>query len=263
MVKKILVSFILSVVLVSPVAARVGIEDDPRGPKPTSKDIPREIKKGTPGSFRSPEKGRNDDAVKNFLENKKETFKATVEQKRKEFKNSLEQKRAEVKEKIEAKKTELKDKLLKIKDERKKEIIGRVDNRLNEINENRMNHFSNALEKLDEIMLKISSRADKAESRGLDVSAARGALTEAKNAIAVSRAAIEMQSGKVYSINITSEEALKNSAVTARKALHDDVIKVFDTVKMAREAVKKAATTLAQIPKVDEESEVPTPASTE
>lgn len=250
MIIKTLVAFILSVVLVSPVAARVQSEDFRAGsqPAPTS----NRLKEVPPQKDLSVVKAARDEARRK-LEEQKEAFKASLEQKREEFKNSLEAKRTEVKDKIEAKKVELKENLLKIKNERKKEIVERISNQLNELNKRRLDHFSGFLEKLDAILLRIAGRADKAEARGLDVTAVRAAITEAKNAIAVGRAAITTQAEKVYSVVVTTEDTLKINVGAARKMLHDDLTRVQEAVRLARETVRKAAEVLAKIPKVDDE----------
>lgn len=253
MVTKTLLSLILSVVLVLPAAARVETQGPPRG------DGPQLMSTGTPQepSDSSRNTGKQ---IQDAIKENREAFKTSLEQRQEEFKNALEAKRKEVKEKIEVKRIELKERLAKIKDERKKKIVERISNQLNELNERMLNHFSNVLEKLDAVLLKISSRADKAESRGLNVQAVRGAISEAKSAIAVSRAAISTQSAKVYSITVNTEDTLKVDVGKTRQALHDDLAKVRETVKMAKEAIRKVLVVLAQIPRVDEE---PVPTSTE
>jgi len=262
-----LVSFVLSVVLVSPVAARVESEmyDDS---KPTSKDlkplplVEQRKRENTVQSNKNAIKILTEESKRKIEENK-EALKTSLEQKREEFKNSLEQKRAEVKEKIETKKTELKEQLTKIKDGRKKEIVERANSELNKINERRTNHFSEVLEHLDTVLLNISSRADKAESRGLNVSAVRAAILGAQGAIATSREAVKTQASKVYSISISTESALRNDTLQARKTLRDDLMKVQETVKSAREAVRQVLVTLAQIPRVNDDNPTPSPTSTE
>ena len=112
------------------------------------------------------------------------------------------------------------------------------------------------------VLDKISNRTAKAEANGRDISAVKTAITEATNAIALSRTAIQNQAGKVYSIVIntstisasTSTESvlLRADVGKIRQALHSDLTGVQKTVKTAQEAVRKVATTLAQIPKVDE-----------
>lgn len=177
---------------------------------------------------------------------------------REEFRKRVGEERKELRERIQTKRQELKKKLEKIRDERKRKIVERIDKQLDELNERRLNHFSAVLDKLEKVLERIGSRADKASERG-DVSAVRKAIEEASLAIATSRSAIVAQSGKTYTLAINSEEGLRVDVGRSRQALYRDLKAVFDVVKAAREAVHKAATTLAKIPRVNEE---PTATST-
>ena len=200
--------------------------------------------------------------VKNINENKREELKtiiekrqietrAIVDKKREDFKRILENKKEDLENRIEAKREELKTRLQNIRDENKRETVERIDKRLDEINKNRLEHFTNILDRLDEILLRITSRTDKAEQNGKNVTEVRTAISAANTAIANARAAITVQAGKTYSITVTTEADLRDAVKTARKALHDDLKKVFDLVKAARTAVHNAATTLAKIPGVN------------
>lgn len=185
---------------------------------------------------------------------KKDQSPEMMRQKREEFRTQIEAKRQEMKAKTAKNREELKNRLKTIKDERKKQAVERIDQALNNLNEQRTQHFTNVLEKLDQIVERIISRADKVETRGLNVSAAQAEITNAKNAIASAREAIKTQTDKTYALAITTEENLKRDLGKARQALHADLIKTQEAVGGARDAVHKAATTLAQIPRVDEES---------
>ena len=218
------------------------------------------------------------ETIKKEFEAKRMEVKNLMEIKKEEFKNKVEAKREEVKSKIEAKKVELKERLTKIKDERKRQVVERIYNQINELNKRRLDHFSAVLEKLEKVLDRISGRSAKAEANGRDISAVKIAITEATNAIALSRTAIQNQAGKVYALIIsTSTVAITNTSTSSiantesvlkidvgeiRKALHRDLDSVQKTVKTAQEAIRKAATTLAKIPKVDElEVEISTPAT--
>jgi DNA repair exonuclease SbcCD ATPase subunit len=172
---------------------------------------------------------------------------------RQEFKSSVETKRAELKAKIAEERDQLKSRLAKIRDERKKQTVEKISQRLEELNENRVAHFTEVLNKLDKTLERIISRTDKAASRGLDVSAVREAINTARTAIAAGRNAVNAQAAKVYQIGITTEERLRADVGAARQALHDDLVKVRDVVKAARDAVHNAAASLAKVPRVDEE----------
>ncbi|MEK7574449.1 MAG: hypothetical protein AAB514_02900 [Patescibacteria group bacterium] len=207
---------------------------------------------------------QNRETIKKEFEAKRIEAKNLLETRKEEFKNKVEAKREEVKSKIETRKVELKERLVKIKDERKKQVVERVYNQVNELNKRRLDHFSAVLEKLEKVLERISGRAAKAEANGVDIAAVKTAITEATSAISASRTAITNQAGKVYALVIDAENTLKIDVGKIRQALHDDLAGVQETVKTAREAVRKAATILAQIPKVNEleiEAETTTPSA--
>lgn len=188
---------------------------------------------------------------------KREEVKANIDAKREEFKAKVEERKAEVKANAEARKSALKTQVQKVKDERKREVVERTDARLGELNERRLNHFSNVLAKLEDVLERVTSRADRAEGRGLDVTTVRTAISEALKAVENSRLAIQTQTGKTYTITVTSEGNLRVDVEKARRALHDDLAKVRETVKAAHDAVRRAAVALAQIPRVNETENVP------
>lgn len=195
---------------------------------------------------------QNRETIKQEFEAKRKEAKNLLESKKEEFKNRIEAKREEVKLKIETQKEELKAKLVKIKDERKKQVVERVYNQINELNKRRLDHFSAVLEKLEKSLDRISNRAAKAEANGVDIATVKTAITEATNAISASRTAIANQAGKVYALVVNTEDSLKIDIGKIRRAFHDDLTGVEETVKTAREAVRKAAVVLAQIPKINE-----------
>ena len=99
------------------------------------------------------------------------------------------------------------------------------------------------------------SRTDKAADRGLDVASVRTAIDAAKTAIASAEASVKAQAGKTYKITVTTEVGLRAAVKAAHDALKADLRKVHDSVRLAYEAVRKAAVALAQIPKVDDDGD--------
>src|SRR3989344_4281436 len=77
----------------------------------------------------------------------------------------------EVKHKREEKREVLKERLKTIKDERKKQVVEKIDKSLDALNDRMTKHFLDVLEKLEDILVRISEKADKVESDGFDVSA--------------------------------------------------------------------------------------------
>lgn len=177
-----------------------------------------------------------------------------LQQKREEFKDTIKAKREETAEKIKAMRADLKVRLQKVKDEQKRNRVEKISEQIDALNKKELDHFSDLLDKMEKTLERIGSRADKAESRGLNVSVVRAAMDDAHAAIEASRVAITAQAGKTYTIEVTTEEVLKADVGKARKALRDDLAKVRGTVKAAHDAVRNAAVILAQIPRVDEET---------
>lgn len=179
----------------------------------------------------------------------REDLKRQVEQRKEEIMARVEEKRGELKTRIEQKREELKQRLEKIRDEKKKEVVERIDKRMDELNKRLLDHYLNVLEKLGNVLVKISERANRAEERGVDIAAVRTVMDAANSAFATARSAVETQSGKTYTIQISTEEGLKTDVGRARQALHNDLAVVRLAVKAAHEAVRNAATTLAQLPR--------------
>lgn len=175
-----------------------------------------------------------------------------IQKEREDFQQKVQTLRANLQSAIQAHRDDLKAKLQNIKDERKKAAVERIDQNLTELNSRMTTHYTNVLDQISEVLKRIVSRTDKAQANGIDVTSVRTAIANAQAAIDAARAAVTAQVSKVYSLNITTDAALKNNVGAARKALHDDLKKVEDLVKAARTATQQAAITLGQIRGVDE-----------
>lgn len=183
---------------------------------------------------------------------KREELKVKIENKAKEVKDAIEANKEKLKKVAEQRKTQLQQKLKNIKDVKKKQAVENVNDKILELNDRTTNHFLDVLTKLERALNNISSRIEKAEASGLAVSSAKTAIVDAQKAIDESKQAVKVQAEKIYSISITTENNLKVDVGKTRQSLHTDLKAVFETVKKAREAVHKTATTLAQIPKIKE-----------
>lgn len=187
------------------------------------------------------------EALRRQIEERKEGLKVRKEEKKQELKDQMEQNRKE-----------LKKQLGKVKDERKKETVERINAQIGELNERLTNHYLNVLEKFEGLLVRIAERADNAEEKGIDVSAVRTAINEANLSIAAAKEAIEIQSGKIYTIDVTNEKGLKNDVGITRRAFHSDIVSVRETVKVAHDAVRNSTITLAN----SIEMFIPTPTPT-
>lgn len=192
-------------------------------------------------------------SAKEKFQQNRERAKEMAEQSREEFKQMMELQREEVKNKIETKREELKTQLKKIKDGKKKTKVEDIDKQLDALNTRLTTHFGDVLDQIQGVLDHIISRTDKAEANGKSVTAVREAIVNAKTSIELARQSVSTQAGKTYSFTISAEENLKSDVGKARKSLHNDLSIVKTAVKTAHQTVKTAATTLAQIPKVNDD----------
>lgn len=183
---------------------------------------------------------------------KAEAAREELKMKREELRDRMEAAREELKSKREAQKEELKARLEQVKDARKKEATERLDEKFANVNEKLTTTWANALNRFDELLVKVASRADKAASAGADVSATRTAIEKAKTAITAARTAVTAQAAKTYPIAVTSEDALRSAVAQTREKLNQDLKAVRELVQAAHRATVDALTSLKRVPKVDE-----------
>ncbi len=188
------------------------------------------------------------EAAIQLIKERKETYQNRIQ----DFRKEVEQKRVEYKSRVEENKAELQQKLQQIQSEQKRRVVERIDVQISELNERMLNHFLDVLERIEAILTRISTRADKAEAFGLDVSAARTALNQAYDAIETARNIVTAQFDQVYAFEILSEDSLKMDVGVARQGLHEDLRQVRDFVKTAHDLARSAALALAQVPRVDD-----------
>ncbi len=180
------------------------------------------------------------------------TQKGTAQQEREARQQRLQKAQETAKVKREAIAKKLKEKLANIKDERKRQTVERLDTRFTEINEKLTLRLGTALDRLEDLLQKVTSRADKAEANGRNVALARTTITTAKTAIADAQSAVETQLTKTYPITITTEAQLKSAVATTRTSLNKDLKNLKETVQKAHKAVVDATKMLKNIPQVDE-----------
>lgn len=189
---------------------------------------------------------QNRETMKEGLKGMRKEAKQKMETAREDLKQKIEQKREELKDRIETKREELKERLKNIKDERKKLVVEKIDKRLGELNKKMTDHFVNVLNKLEDVLNRVEDRADKAEEKDIDVALIRTAIDSARGAIVDARESVEVQAGKVYSVEVDTEAKLRTDVGKARQALHADLKAVREVVKLARDAVHKAARAFAE-----------------
>jgi len=200
-------------------------------------------------------------SLEEFQKNREELRKL-IEENQLKFREQIQTKRIEAKAKIEKFKEQLRARLKEKISERKQKIVEKIYERINALNIRMTDHYLNVLEHLEKILERIESRTAKAQLNGRDVTKVKEAIQQAYEAIEKAKQAVKIQGEKIYQPpKITSEENLKLDVGELRQQLHDDLKGVEKLVKNARDAVRQAAVTLAQIPQVDE-LEIPTATTT-
>jgi len=174
-----------------------------------------------------------------------------IQEKRDLFKKELDARRDAIASTSISIKAKFKADLAKIKDERKKEKAENVGNNLIELNAKIVANTSEKVNKIEEVLITIETRADKAAANGSDVASVRALITTAETAVAEARVAISVQTGKTYTITVTEEAAVKASLQATRDALKADVDTMNAKIKAAHDATRKAAVTLKEVPKVN------------
>lgn len=193
-------------------------------------------------------------AMREAAQQKAEQAREAIKAAHEDFKAKIEAARQDIKTKREAEMADLKTKLQAVKDARKKETVTRLDQRFDEINTKLTDSWTNTLARLDELLVKITSRADKAAAGGADVSAVRAGVDSAKAAIAAAKTAVAAQAAKTYPISVTTETALKSAVAQTRELLNKDLQSVRDLMQAAHKAVSAAASSLRAVPGVDQEN---------
>jgi len=174
--------------------------------------------------------------------------------KEKNFKKEIEATREEVKLKIEDMKASFKENISKIKDENKKISSEKIITIIQALNTKFTGQLSVKIDQIENVLVGIESRISKADTNGIDTSLAKAEVLKAKEAITIARDAINTQTSKIYTIGAVDESTLRSEMKKLRDSFGADIKTLNTKIKAAHTAVKNTATTLAKVPKVDDDS---------
>lgn len=174
-----------------------------------------------------------------------------IEASRKEFRKDMSAKMIEMKGKITTQRENFKKSLLKIKDEKKRATAENINVKVQDLNAKATDQFSASISRIENVLVNIEARINSSGVTGADVSAVTANNAVAVKAIADAKAAIVIQSGKIYTINVTDEKTLRAEAQKVRDALNTDLRAVNEKVKVAHNAVRLSADMLVKIPNID------------
>lgn len=183
-----------------------------------------------------------------LVKEKRDQILETIKEKRDSFKQELEGK----KDSTEQKKTDLKTEIAKIKDEGKKATVENITAAIQKLNENAVTRFTETITKMENALISIESRADKAAAENIDVSTIRPLITQAETSISAARAAVATQAGKVYTIQVTDQTNLKTTLGTTRDQIKNDIKTTNESIKKSYDSLKNIINALKKIQKINE-----------
>jgi hypothetical protein len=187
------------------------------------------------------------------IKEKRESLIYGIQEKRELFKEELEGRKEFRASTTAIMKAKFKEELMKIKDENKKIRVENIADNITELNTKISNRSIEKINKLEEILITIESRADKATANNINLVNIRALISTAESAIADARLAITTQAGKAYTVSITNEATIKTSLQTTRDLLKKDIDIMNIKIKVAHEAVRKTSKALKATPKVNDE----------
>lgn len=138
---------------------------------------------------------------------------------------------------------EFKEKLQEISDKAKQAVLERIVNKINENNAFKTKQLSERLDRLTEILSKISKMAADLEEQGAVVTTLNNQITKANSAIEDAKESVATQMEKEYIIDITTEQALRTNARSTIQKYVADMKAVLQDVLIAHRAVVQASST--------------------
>lgn len=148
--------------------------------------------------------------------------------------NTQDQVESNVRVRLQQEREDFKQKVAQIRDQNRQRLVTNIDERIQTVNKKWTDHWSTALDRLDTILGKIETRL---QNYGGDTSEIDSAITDAKDAIATARDAVDTQAQKDYVLQITDESTLGSGMRTLISQFHDDLKTTRETVSTAWQAV--------------------------
>ena len=185
-------------------------------------------------------------AIRQELDQKRVAIKNTIEQQRNQFKSEIELKKGEMQKNIDASKEKLKKDILKIKDDKKKETVQNIITKIADLNTKAVSNLNDLIDNIEDNLGKIEAQTNEEEAKGTDVTATRDLIIKAKTAISDDKAAIIIQSTKIYSANITTDSMLQGTMRKVKESLNTDIKVLREIVRTAHTLTKEAVMSLPQ-----------------
>src|SRR3989338_10619687 len=130
----------------------------------------------------------------------------------------------------------------KFKDQKKAQAAERINAELANINQRKTTELSHKLDKLTEILGRVSERA---KDSTVSSTLVNEAISKAQTALDSAKAAVATQQAKSYSIVDSTETTVRADAKSGRNSLFKDLKATFQAVLSVRDAIGNIYTTVA------------------
>lgn len=166
---------------------------------------------------------------------------------REEFKAQMETRKVELQAKIDVKREELKKKLAGIKNEKKIALSLNINDKFQALNKKAVERLAESVDRQEDAVKRLKERMSNPAFSSQNNSSVSVQIANAETKIAEVRAKLTAQSAKVYTVNVTTEAALKANTEAQRLALRSDIDVLHDSIKDVSELIRSAAKDLALV----------------
>ena len=164
-----------------------------------------------------------------------------------QFKEKVATKSLELKGNIEERKQKFQENLKNFKDEKKRRLVERLHQRMGTVNKKATDILLKRLERLEAILGKIESRAQKKEVNGAKVTAVYTEIEAVNENIADLKDKIVEQADKVYDFDISDEQNVRSQAQPAVLLIKTDLKSLRDELVSIRKEMVDLVQMLAGI----------------
>lgn len=161
--------------------------------------------------------------------------------------DELKTRRREAEEKFKGERQTFERKITELKDVKKKTAVSRIDAKVSEINTKRTDDMTVRLTHMSEILDKIGVRASEAKTAGKNISTVDSLVTSARASVTSAQTVVNTQASKQYIAEIQTDDTVGQAMTTTLSSVQTDMKTMFESVRVAHQAVQKAVNELGVI----------------
>lgn len=147
-------------------------------------------------------------------------------------------------------------KIQQLKDTRRKNLILKLDDKIASISSKRAESMTDALEKLEGILLKIKAKSG--QISGCDTTKLNKEIESAQESIASASSAVDILAVKTYDLDFNSEDSVKTNVGVVIKQLTQDLKTAHQNIMKAKQMTINTATELKKLKSCPRITIVPT-----